>query len=81
MAWKRYVGKIEDYYPAGSHSVEPPYVTSANAKDRPGPVDNSDIIVNGVENTVEDLQLLRTLEEGRDYVLVPEEVWERLLKW
>lgn len=81
MAWQRYIGKIEDDYPFDSHSVGSPSVASSNTKDRPGPIDNSDIIINGVQNKDEDLQLLRTLEEGRDYVLVPEEVWERLLKW
>ncbi|KAH6792580.1 ubiquitin-specific protease 9 [Perilla frutescens var. hirtella] len=81
MAWQRYIGKIEDDYPFYSHSVGPPSVATSNAKDRPGPMDNSGIVMNGVENKNEDLQLLRNLEERRDYVLVPEEVWEMLLKW
>lgn len=44
-------------------------------------IDNSDLIVNGRDDKDDDPQLLRTLEEGRDYVLVPQEVWEKLGKW
>lgn len=81
MAWQRYIGKIEDGYQFDNHSVGPPSVAPSSTKDRPGPIDNSDIIINEAENKDEDLQLLRTLVEGRDYVLVPKEVWEMLLKW
>ncbi|KAG6405437.1 hypothetical protein SASPL_133026 [Salvia splendens] len=78
MAWQRYIGKIENGYPFDSNSVGHPSV----AKDRPGPIDNSDLIVNEiVKDKDEDLLLHRTLQEGHDYELVPEEVWERLLKW
>lgn len=52
-----------------------------NTVDRPGPIDNSDIIVRGSDNEDDDPQLLRTLQEGQDYVLVPKDVWERLFEW
>lgn len=81
MAWQRYVGKIEDDYTFDRNSVGPPSAAPSSTKDRPGPIDNSDLIINEVKDRDEDLQLHRTLEEGRDYVLVPEEVWEGLLKW
>ncbi|KAK4423195.1 Ubiquitin carboxyl-terminal hydrolase 10 [Sesamum alatum] len=81
MAWQRYTGKIEDGYPFEGHSIESQSVTPSNVEGRPGPIDNSDIVVDGVENKDDGPQLLRTLEEGRDYVLVPQEVWEKLLKW
>ncbi|KAL1556425.1 ubiquitinyl hydrolase 1 [Salvia divinorum] len=81
MAWKRYIGKIEDDYPLANNSVGHPSVAPSSTKDSPGPIDNSDLIVNEVKDKDEDLQLHRTLQEGHDYELVPEEVWERLLKW
>ncbi|KAL0446556.1 UNVERIFIED_CONTAM: Ubiquitin carboxyl-terminal hydrolase 10 [Sesamum latifolium] len=81
MAWQRYAGKIEDGYPFEGHSIESQSATPSNVEGRPGPIDNNDIVVNGVENKDGGPQLLRTLEEGRDYVLVPQEVWEKLLKW
>ncbi|KAL0409187.1 UNVERIFIED_CONTAM: Ubiquitin carboxyl-terminal hydrolase 9 [Sesamum radiatum] len=81
MAWQRYTGKIEDGYPFEGHSIESQSATPSNVEGRPGPIDNNDIVVNGVENKDGGPQLLRTLEEGRDYVLVPQEVWEKLLKW
>lgn len=46
---------------------------------RPGPIDNSDIVVNESEGN--DLQLHRMLVEERDYVLVSQEVWEKLSDW
>jgi len=45
---------------------------------RPGPIDNSDIVLNRNDS---DLELLRTLREEVDYVLVPQEVWEKLFDW
>ncbi|KAK4400238.1 Ubiquitin carboxyl-terminal hydrolase 10 [Sesamum angolense] len=81
MAWQRYTGKIEDGYQFEGHSIESQSATPSNVEGRPGPIDNNDIVVNGAENKDGGPQLLRTLEEGRDYVLVPQEVWEKLLKW
>ncbi|KAK4421450.1 Ubiquitin carboxyl-terminal hydrolase 10 [Sesamum alatum] len=80
-AWQRYTGQTEGAFPFEDHSIQSQSLIPSNAEDRPGPIDNSDIIVNGGDNKNDDPQLLRTLEEGRDYVLVPQEVWEKLLKW
>lgn len=53
-----------------------------NVVERPGPIDNSDIIVNGSDSSKNnDLELKSFLEERRDYVLVPSEVWEKLYDW
>ncbi|VVB11856.1 unnamed protein product [Arabis nemorensis] len=46
---------------------------------RPGPIDNHDIIES--ESDASDPQLRRMLEEGVDYVLVPQEVWRKLVEW
>lgn len=54
---------------------------SSNAADRPGPIDNSDIVSNLSTSEGDDLELHRMLEEGQDYVLVPQEVWEKLFSW
>lgn len=49
--------------------------------DRPGPIDNSDIIINGSDSEKNDFELKRCLEERRDYVLVPSEAWDKLYDW
>lgn len=77
MDWQKYSGQVEGAYPPNVPSVSG---TSSNTVDRPGPIDNSDIIETGEENK-DDPQISRMLEEGREYVLVPEEVWDKLLKW
>lgn len=53
----------------------------SNGVDRPGPIDNSDLISNINEGDLDGVQLIRTLEEGQDYMLVPEAVWKKLLEW
>jgi ubiquitin carboxyl-terminal hydrolase 4/11/15 len=55
--------------------------TDQQSSDRPGPIDNSDIISNGSNCDGNDLDIHRTLVENTHYVLVPQEVWERLLEW
>ena len=49
--------------------------------DRPGPIDNSDIVSNGKNCDSNNLDIHRMLVEGTDYVLVPQKVWERLSEW
>ncbi|KAG2312332.1 hypothetical protein Bca52824_023889 [Brassica carinata] len=44
---------------------------------RPGPINNHHII----EETGTPPQLRRLLVEGKDYVLVPQQVWKRLFEW
>ncbi|XP_031094447.1 ubiquitin carboxyl-terminal hydrolase 9-like isoform X1 [Ipomoea triloba] len=79
MAWQRYIGEPLSGYPFDSNGFQPSLVP--NTVDRPGPIDNSDIIERGSDSEDDDPQLLRTLQEGRDYVLVPKDVWERLYEW
>lgn len=55
---------------------------SSKRAERPGPIDNSDIIQNGNgSGEGDDLEVRRNLEEGQDYVLVPQQVWEKLFCW
>lgn len=73
-SWQRYTGLSTGAYAFNEASSE----AQPSGTHRPGPIDNTDIVANGNQD---DPQLLRTLEEGRDYVLVPQEVWERLYGW
>ncbi|KAL0700339.1 hypothetical protein Bca4012_056461 [Brassica carinata] len=65
-SWQRCVGQ-------DLSSREPLDVT------RPGPIDNHDIIDS--QSDASDPQLCRMLEEGVHYVLVPEQVWKKLVEW
>ena len=51
--------------------------------ERPGPIDNSDIVHNGSDCNCKEneIQLRMMLMEGQDYVLVPQGVWEKLHEW
>ncbi|XP_059662124.1 ubiquitin carboxyl-terminal hydrolase 9-like [Cornus florida] len=79
--WQRYTGHGIGSYSCDNHSDDSQPMFQLEAADRPGPIDNTDIVLKGSDSEDEDPQLLRTLEEGRDYVLVPQEVWEKLFYW
>ena len=74
-SWGKYT-QCDDGYAIGEHSPELP-----DGIDAPGPIDNSDLVSDANDGEVDNLELIRTLEEGRDYVLVPEAVWNKLLEW
>lgn len=76
MGWQKYTGQPVGVFPFDEPPTE---ASTSSAADRPGPIDNSDLVLNGSDG--DDPQLLRTVEEGRDYVLVPKDVWERLYAW
>ncbi|KAK1400572.1 hypothetical protein POM88_000177 [Heracleum sosnowskyi] len=76
--WKKYTGF--GAYPDDEVLPEPHLIIS-DAADRPGPIDNSNIVSTGSNSEGEDLQLLDNLEEERDYVLVSQDVWEKLFEW
>lgn len=79
-AWQRYTGQREGAQPFEEYPIESQILAPSDSDERPGAIDNCDIIINGDYET-DDPQLLKTLVEGRDYVLVPQEVWEKLTKW
>lgn len=68
-SWQRFAGLLTEE----SLSGKPSEVT------RPGPIDNHDIIES--ESDPSDPQLRKMLEEGVDYALVPQEVWNKLVEW
>ncbi|GAB4858108.1 ubiquitin-specific protease ubp10 [Ancistrocladus abbreviatus] len=81
VAWQRYVGEDDDKYSISEHSIDSEAVDLGKRISRPGPIDNSDLILIVNDGEGDQRDLIRTLEEGRDYVLVPEEVWRKLFDW
>lgn len=82
-SWQRYVGHSDGILSTDQQSSDGLHADTVHLKitDRPGPIDNSDIISNGSNCGGSDLDIHRTLVEDKDYVLVPQQVWERLLGW
>lgn len=79
--WQKYVGEEIGAYQLKELSTDKQSSPSTKAGERPGPIDNTDIISNGGDRDKCDLQLHRSLLEGSDYVLVPQGVWEKLHEW
>ncbi|KAL6875597.1 hypothetical protein ACP4OV_013110 [Aristida adscensionis] len=62
----------------GSHHHE----FGSNTSRRPGAIDNSDLIDDKTHlNSYMEFELHDTLVEGRDYVLLPQQVWQMLYDW
>lgn len=81
--WQKYVGQGTAEYSTDEQLSDSQHqsVVPSKIADRPGPIDNSDIVLNRNDSECSDLELLRTLREEVDYVLVPQEVWEKLFDW
>nr|XP_043638902.1 ubiquitin carboxyl-terminal hydrolase 9-like [Erigeron canadensis] len=79
--WQKYVGEETGEFQFEEISIDKHASPLKKAVERPEPIDNSDIISSDGAEHVSDLQLSRTLVEGSDYVLVPQEVWEKLHGW
>jgi hypothetical protein len=82
-SWQRYVGQGTAEYSTDEQLSDSQHsnVVPSKMAVRPGPIDNSDIVLNRNDSECSDLELLRTLREEVDYVLVPQEVWEKLFDW
>ncbi|KDP25220.1 hypothetical protein JCGZ_20376 [Jatropha curcas] len=82
-SWEKYVGQGSDDLLVDGQSPDSQdfHVAPSGMADRPGPINNSEIVENGSGGESDDLELARTLLEGRDYVLVPQKVWEKLVQW
>uniref|UniRef100_A0A7N0T7J2 Ubiquitin carboxyl-terminal hydrolase n=1 Tax=Kalanchoe fedtschenkoi TaxID=63787 RepID=A0A7N0T7J2_KALFE len=81
VSWKKYVGLWDDEdfistLPYHSHNRG-----FAKASCRPGPIDNSDIVIGTLATEKDEPHLIKDLKDGQNYVLVPEEVWEKLFDW
>ncbi|XP_014513603.1 ubiquitin carboxyl-terminal hydrolase 9 [Vigna radiata var. radiata] len=81
--WQSYVGPCVGMLSINKQSSDGQHANMTHTKiaNRPGPIDNSDIISKENNFDSNSLDIRRMLEEGTDYVLVPEKVWERLLEW
>ncbi|KAE8683924.1 Ubiquitin carboxyl-terminal hydrolase 9 [Hibiscus syriacus] len=83
--WERYVGIDADENLIGNQSSDSRHINGAFSvvAERPGPIDNSNIVENGNDTDCKEneIQLRRMLMEGQDYVLVPQGVWEKLHEW
>lgn len=82
-SWQRYTGpgigeSSVDGWASESQNMD---VLSLKNAERPGPIDNSDLLLKEDGSEGDEPELRRMLEEGRDYVLVPQQVWEKLLDW
>lgn len=51
------------------------------APSRPGEIDNSKLVSEESSSIGDEPELQRTLREGDDYSLVPQEVWRKLHEW
>ncbi|KAJ9549733.1 hypothetical protein OSB04_022276 [Centaurea solstitialis] len=79
--WQKYVGEEIGAYQLKDLSTDKQASPSTKGGERPGPIDNTDIITNGGDRDQSDLQIGRSLLEGSDYALVPQGVWEKLHGW
>lgn len=81
--WQRYAGPCVGILSTDNQSSDGQHANTIHSEigDRPGQIDNSDIISNGNNCDGNNFDIHRMLEEGKDYVLVPQKVWERLLEW
>lgn len=82
-SWQRYTrqGVGESLIDEKSSESQDMDVLSLKSADRPGQIDNSDLVLNKNGCEGDELEIRRMLEEGRDYVLVSQQVWEKLLDW
>jgi len=73
MEWQRYVGLVS----CDENGTE----QLPQATTRPGQIDNSKLVSAETISGSEEPELRRTLIDGEDYILVPQQVWRRLLQW
>ncbi|OVA10566.1 Ubiquitin carboxyl-terminal hydrolases family 2 [Macleaya cordata] len=65
-----------------SHGSENYELAGSSALKRPSGIDNSDLIYDTKsEDSNIGMELHDTLVEGRDYILLPQEVWKQLFMW
>ncbi|XP_043723050.1 ubiquitin carboxyl-terminal hydrolase 9-like isoform X2 [Telopea speciosissima] len=83
MDWQRYSGQDTGDCPMDEHPSGSQLSNGFRSKkaDRPGQIDNTLLVKSGSDGKVNDLELVRPLEEGRDYVLIAQEVWKKLHDW
>jgi len=73
MEWQRYVGLVS----CDENGTE----QLPQATTRPGQIDNSKLVSAETICFSEEPELQRTLIDGKDYTLVPQQVWRKLFQW
>uniref|UniRef100_A0ACD5U6E7 Uncharacterized protein n=1 Tax=Avena sativa TaxID=4498 RepID=A0ACD5U6E7_AVESA len=71
--WQSYVGLLS----YGENDTDIPLQPTS----RPGEIDNRKLVSEENSCGTEEQELQRTLREGDDYTLVPQEVWRKLYDW
>ncbi|XP_042504881.1 ubiquitin carboxyl-terminal hydrolase 9-like [Macadamia integrifolia] len=81
--WQRYTGQDTGDSPIDEHPTGSQHSNGylSRKTERPEQIDNGHLIKSGSDGEVDDLELIRPLEEGCDYVLVAQEVWKKLQEW
>ncbi|XP_047315715.1 ubiquitin carboxyl-terminal hydrolase 9-like [Impatiens glandulifera] len=79
--WQKYTGQEIGAFLFSKDCPDTESSRMPNTADRPGPIDNSDIVENGDYADIDQIEISKTLEEGRDYFLVPKEAWDKLHQW
>lgn len=81
--WIEYVNQDQTNTTYDGSSLSEHYdLANSSALKRPAGIDNSDLIDDAVsEDSSMGIEIHDTLLEGRDYVLLPQEVWNQLFRW
>ncbi|VVB02942.1 unnamed protein product [Arabis nemorensis] len=84
--WQEWIEYVNQDQPCntndGSSLSEHCDSAGSNTLKKPSRIDNSDLIYDSaLEDPSNACEILDTLQEGRDYVLLPQEVWNQLRSW
>ncbi|KAK7378005.1 hypothetical protein VNO80_03441 [Phaseolus coccineus] len=80
--WIEYVNQDQSNTSYDGSSFSEHDLANSSALKRPAGIDNSDLIDDAVsEDSGMGIEIHDTLLEGRDYVLLPQEVWDQLFRW
>ncbi|KAG9451951.1 hypothetical protein H6P81_004855 [Aristolochia fimbriata] len=80
--WERYVGLAENAHPVHKKFSHPQHLNAEIAySPRPGPIDNSGLAMSQKDDKDGEQDPCKPLTEGVDYILVSQEVWEKLFEW
>ncbi|XP_040869941.1 ubiquitin carboxyl-terminal hydrolase 5 isoform X2 [Glycine max] len=81
--WIEYVNQDQTNTSYDASSLSEQFdLANSSALKRPAGIDNSDLIDDAVlEDSGTGIEIHDTLLEGRDYVLLPQEVWNQLFRW
>lgn len=81
--WQHWIDYVNQEQPNNPNDVsEHCDSASSSTLKRPAGIDNSDLVYDAAsEDTNAGIEIQDTLLEGRDYVLLPQQVWNQLHTW